>query len=129
MALLRFHPEGSSHARSQQNHYDVRPLGRLGAALRRKAPAERADQREDVVARHFSLPERGVRAKEIIDQIQNQADRGGQHYSPCFRDSLGDARSWAEPILQEALDRAYKAGMDDGFRAGATAIARHVIVV
>jgi hypothetical protein len=46
------------------------------------------------------------RAEQFLDDIQEKAD--GPHYAPCFRDCLGDARKWVEPLLAELLSNIAK---------------------
>lgn len=44
-----------------------------------------------------------VVAKQFLELIQGEADIDGEHYSPCFRDCLGDNKEWVAGRLATLL--------------------------
>jgi hypothetical protein len=42
-------------------------------------------------------------AKAFLDLIEAEADKGGAHYAPCFRDCLHDNREWVQERLAELI--------------------------
>lgn len=45
-----------------------------------------------------------ITAKDVLDGIIEEANSFGEHYQPCLRDDLEEARSWVETLIAEALD-------------------------
>jgi hypothetical protein len=44
-------------------------------------------------------------AREFLEAIQDEADIGGLHYAPCFRDCLGDNMGWVQMRVAELIAR------------------------
>lgn len=50
-------------------------------------------------------PSHTKQARRFLEALQVEADVGGLHYAPCFRDCLSDNMGWVEMRLAELIAR------------------------